>query len=241
MNRISRDSETAGTMTREDIFDSLDNTIEEARKIFNQANDLFLFLPDTSRQTREARKVLRNAFDWVKIVEGRLNFYSVGDALKLTDAYDLMHRMAYNQPADKETINKIILKAFAALIHGDKDVDPYVLFKAIERHARHREQAFLDKPLTWTCRCLDEWHKQAVKGFDLTYLSDYDILSRVNILLDADLYAFEGHNQQKFKQRLAEQHRHYLDDYTASDWRIEIGLENFRCITTRYLLSKESR
>ena len=75
---------------------------------------------------------------------------------------------------------------------------------------RQREQAFLDKPLAWIFQCLDEWHKQAVKDFDRTYLSDYDILSRVNILLDVYLFAFEGRNQQKFKQQLAEQHRYYL-------------------------------
>lgn len=233
MNKTSWDSKTVETMACEDVFDSLDNTIEEAKRILNHANDLFLFLPDTSRQTREALEVLRKAFDWVKTVECHFRFYSVGDALKLTDAYDLMHRMAYNQPADKETINKIILKAFDALIHGDKDVDPYVLFKAIERHARHREQAFLDKPLTWIFQCMDEWHKQAVKGFDSTSLSDYDILSRVNILLDADLFAFEGRNQQKFKQRLAEQHHHYLDNYNATDRKTHSAVERFRYASGR--------
>lgn len=128
-----------------------------------------------------------------------------------------MHRLAYNQPADKETINKIILKAFDVLIHGDKNIDQYVLFKAIEGRARQREQAFLDKPLTWIFQSLDEWHKQAVKGFDRTSLSDYDILSRVNIPLDADLFAFEGRNQKAFKQRLAEQYRYDLDKYDATD------------------------
>ncbi len=122
----------------------------------------------------------------------------------MTDAYDLMHRIAYNQPANKETINKIILKAFDAMIHGDKQVDQYVLFEAIERRAHQREQAFLDKPLTWIFQCLDEWHKHAVKGFDRTALYDYDILSRVNILLDADLFTFDGRNQKTFKQRLVE-------------------------------------
>lgn len=63
MNRMSRDCKTVETMVCEDVFDSLNNTIEEAERILNHANDLFLFLPDTSRQTREAREVLRRAFD----------------------------------------------------------------------------------------------------------------------------------------------------------------------------------
>lgn len=216
------------------VFDSLDNTIEEAERILNHANDLFLFLHDTSRQTREAREVLSKAFDWVKTVGGRLRSYSAGDALKLTDAYDLMYRIAYNQPTNKETINKIILKAFDALIHGDKDVDQYVLFKAIERRARQREQAFLDNPLTWLFQSLDEWHKQAVKGFDSTFLSDYDILSRVNILLDADLFAFEGRNQMVFKQCLVEQHRHYLSFSATTDLLMAGALKDFRHLSSIY-------
>lgn len=235
MNRTSQDSNTVRTMACEDVFDSLDNTIEEARKVLNHANDLFLFLPDTSRQTREAREVLRKAFEWVKTVEGHLKFYSAGDALKLADAYDLMHRMAYNQPAEKETIDKIILKAFDARIRGDKDVDQYVLFKAIERRARQREQAFLGKPLTWLFQCLDAWHKQAVKGFDRTDLSDYDILSRVNILLDADLFAFEGRNQKAFKQHLVASTRHCLDHYDASDRKTRSEAERFRYASDRQI------
>lgn len=234
MNRTSRDSKTVRTMACENVFDSLDNTIEEARKVLNHANDLFLFLPDTSRQTREAREVLRKAFEWVKTVEGHLKFYSAGDALKLADAYDLMHRMAYNQPAEKETIDKIILKAFDARIRGDKDVDQYVLFKAIERRARQREQAFLGKPLTWLFQCLDAWHKQAVKGFDRTDLSDYDILSRVNILLDADLFAFEGRNQKAFKQHLAEQHRQFLSYHVSTDLLISYVTNDFRQLSSIY-------
>ena len=154
----------------------------------------------------------------------------------MTDAYDLMHRIAYNQPADKETINKIILKAFDVLIHGDKNIDQYVLFKAIERRARQREQAFLDKPLTWIFRSLDEWHKQAVKGFDRTSLSDYDILSRVNILFDADLFAFEGRNQKAFKLHLAEQYRYDLDKYDATDRKNHSEVERFRYASGRHIL-----
>lgn len=118
---------------------------------------------------------MKRANDWVKTVDDLFESYTPGEALMITDAYDLMHRIAYDQPADKEAINKIILKAFDVRIRGDNDVDQDALFKAIERCARQHEQAFLDKPLTWTCRCLDEWHKQAVKGFDRTNLSDYDI------------------------------------------------------------------
>lgn len=52
---------------------------------------------------------------------------------------------------------------------------------------------------------------QAVKGFDKTKLSGYDIQSRVKILLDADLYAYEGRKQGAFKKLLAEQYNYYLE------------------------------
>lgn len=79
MDRTSRDCKTVETMVCEEVFDSLDNAIDEAERILNHANGLFLFLPDTSRQTHEARKVLCKAFDWVKTVEGRFKSYSAGD------------------------------------------------------------------------------------------------------------------------------------------------------------------
>lgn len=235
MDMASDRSMQTGTIVHENnIFCCVDNTIEEACRIVNYANDIRLFLPNTSRQSREARTVMKLANDWVKTVDSLFESYTPGEALKIADAYDLMHRIAYNQPADKETINKIFLKAFDALIQGDKGVDQYVLFKAIERRARQREQAFLNKPLTWIFQSLDEWHKQAVKGFDRRYLSDYDIISRVNILLDADLFAFEGRNQKTFKQRLAEQHHQYLDNYDAADRKNRSEVERFRYASDRF-------
>jgi len=48
-------------------------------------------------------------------------------------------------------------------------------------------------------------------------LSDYDIISRVTMLLESDLFANEGRNQDQFKKSLEEQHCYYLDGYTAPD------------------------
>ena len=161
--------------------------------------------------------------------------------MRLTDSYEFMHRIAFQCPAKPEELNKVKLAAFDAMIHGDKSVDEYVMFRAIRNAVRQRDKAFFDKPLTWSCISEERWHKEAVSGFDRTRLSDYDIISRVTILLESDLYAYEGRNQDQFKKSLAEQYSYYLDGFTAYDRRTEISLENFRCISTRYLLSKESR
>lgn len=222
---------TIDTEVHEEIFER----IEEASRILNQANDLRLFLNDTSRQSREAREVVRWASEWVRTVEDRFNTLVPGEALLLADHYDLMHRVAFRVPADKKVLDRIILRALDARIHGDKSVDEYILYKAIERRVRQREQAFLDKPLTWLGLCISDWHKQALKGFDHTDLSDYDILSRVNILLSTDLTAFEGRNQQSFKQRLFNQHRNFLDQDASANLLMTCALNDFRHLSTRFL------
>lgn len=92
-----------------------------------------------------------------------------------------MHRIAFGSSPNVEEINRLKLEAFDAMIHGDKEVDEYIMFRVIRTAVRQRNKAFLDKPLTWSCLVLERWHKEAVDGFDNTKLTDYDIQSRVNI------------------------------------------------------------
>lgn len=226
------ESITIDTEVREDIFE----TVEEASLIINRADDLRLFLNDTSRQSREAIEIVRLASEWVKTIESGSNSYTPGEALLLADHYDLLHRVAFRLPADKEVINRIILRAFDARIHGDKSVDEYILYKAVERRIWQREKTFLEKPLTWLGLSLGEWHKQALKGFDHTELSDYDIISRVNILLNTDLTAFEGRNQQPFKQHLFNRYRSFLDYDASAGLLMTCALNDFRHLSTRYAL-----
>lgn len=221
---------TVDTEVSEDIFE----TIEEASRIIKRADDLRLFLNDTLRQSREAREVVRLASEWVKTIESGFNSYTPGEALLLADHYDLMHRLAFRLPADKGILDRIVLRAFDARIHGDKGVDEYILYKAVERRIWQHEKAFLDKPLTWLSLSLGEWHKQALKGFDHTELSDYDIISRVNILLNTDLTPFEGRNQQPFKQNLFNRHRSFLDHDDSADLLMTCALNDFRHLSTRF-------
>lgn len=223
------ESITADTELRVDIFER----VEEASSILNRANDLRLFLNDTSRQSREARDLMRQASEWVRTVD--FDSLTPGEALLLVDHYDLMHRVAFRLPADKKVLDRIILRAFDARIHGDKSVDEYILYKAVERRIWQREQVFLDKPLTWLGLCINEWHKQALIGFDHTELSDYDILSRANILLSTDLTAFEGSNQQSFKQQLFNRYRSFLDYNAPADLLMTTALNTFRHLSTRFI------
>lgn len=224
------ESITIDTEVREEIFE----TVEEASLIISRVDDLRLFLNETSRQSREAIEIVRLASEWVKTIESRFNSYTPGEALLLADHYDLMHRVAFRLPADKGVLDRIILRAFDARIHGDKSVDEYILYKAVERRIWQREKSFLDKPLTWLGLCINEWHKQALKGFDHTELSDYDIISRVNILLNTDLTAFEGSNQQTFKQRLFNRYRRFLDHDASANLLMTCALNDFRHLSTRF-------
>lgn len=224
------ESMTADKELQVNIFES----IEEASRILNRADDLRLFLNDTSRQSREAGEVVRLASEWVRMVEGRFNSLTPGDALLLADHYDLMHMVAFRLPADKGILDRIIQSAFNARIHGDKSVNEYILYKAVERRILQREQAFLDKPLTWLVQCISEWHEQALEGFDHTELSDYDIISRVNILLDSDLTAFEGSNQQAFKQRLFNHYRIFLDYDGPANLLMTSVINDFRDLSSRF-------
>lgn len=110
------ESMTTDTDLHLNVFES----IEEASRILNRADNLRLFMNDTSRQSREAGEVVRLASEWVRMVEGRFNSLTSGDALLLVDHYDRLHRLAFRLPADKGILDRIILSAFDARIHGDK-------------------------------------------------------------------------------------------------------------------------
>lgn len=109
-----------------------------------------------------------------------------------------------------------------------------IMFRVIRNAVRQRNKAFFDKPLTWSCISEERWHKEAILGFDNTRLSDYDIISRVTILLESDLYAYEVRNQNQFKKSLAERCRHYLNDYTSLDRRMVATVKTFAIVSSRF-------
>lgn len=181
----------------------VDRLIDSASRILDRADGLNLFLPGTSRQSRDAMRLIREAATWVGNVKSRFDSFSAGEALSLVDFFDLMHRIACQQPADRAFVNDIILRAFEARIHGDKTVDEYLLYRAIHARIINKDKAFLDRPLSWLCLTLDRWHKEARAGYGKTTLPAYDIISRASILMESDLFAYEGRNQRSFKQHLA--------------------------------------
>lgn len=182
-----------------------------AAQIIGKAEELGLFQPHASRQSREALRLIADASAWIRSVTDCLNAYTPGEALRIADAYDLIHRIAHRRPASQQTLGNIALRAFDARLKGDSTVDEYDLYRAIQSAINRKEKAFLGRPLSWLCSRLERWHREAAKGYSRTALSDYDILSRATILLQTDLYAFEGSRQADFKRRLAAAIRPLLD------------------------------
>lgn len=216
-------------------FTQADDVIECASRILDRANELELFVPETSRQSRDAVQLIREATMWVNNVKSLIESSSTDEALSLIDVFDLIHRIAFQQPADRTFVNAIILKAFEARIHGDKTVDEYILYRVIYSRIIYKDKAYFGRPLTWLSLTLDRWHKEAVGGYDKTVLSTYDIINRASILLEANLFAYEGRTQKAFKQHLAATTRHYLDNYDATDLKARYAVEMFRNASDRHI------
>ena len=216
-------------------FSDVDEINDCAYKLINVGNSIGIFLSATPLQSREAMQVYQVARRWVNTVKRQLQIMQSAVAMRLVESYEIMHRLAFNTSAKNEELNGIKLAAFDAMIHGDREVDEYIMFRVIRNAVRQREKVFLDKPLTWSCITEERWFKEAIQGFDHTKLSDYDIISRITILLESDLFAYEGSNRDQFKQTLVNQHRHYLEGYTTPDRRTENALNGFRLLAHRYM------
>ena len=220
-------------------FDNVDVVTESASQMLASANELGLFMSQTSRQSINARRFVEDAIVWISNVRKQIDAYPIGKALALIDVYDLLHRVTYRRPADRGFVNGIILKAFEARIHGDTTVDEYVLYRAIRSGINRKDKAFFGRPLQWLCLTEESWYNEAIKGYDRSRLSDYDILNRAAILLETDLFAFEGSNQTAFKRRLLNSTRHYLDNYTAPDPKTHLALNRYLSTSANFLSGEE--
>lgn len=216
-------------------FSKVEDVIDSAARILDRANELKLFLSETSRQSRDAARLISEAKRWADKVKTHINLYSAAEALALTDIIDLMHRIAYQQPADRALINGIIFKAFDARIHGEKTVDEYMLYRAIRAGIARKDKAFLDRPMQWLCLCNKCWYDEAVKGYGQSGLSSYDIISRATILMEADLLAYEGRNQTAFKRRLYDSTRRYIDNYDAAERKACYAVRQYRTSSAAFM------
>lgn len=220
-------------------FDKVDEVNRFAGNLINLGNSLGAINDSKRLQSQEAVAIYQAAKGWVNTVKNRLLSMPSSDAVRIIDSYEIMYRIA-NWTSEKPVeIDNVKLAAFEALVRGDKKVDEYIMFRLIRKAIRQREEAFLGKPLKWSCLKEDQWHKEAKAGFDRTKLSDYDILNRASILLESDLYAFEGSQQLDFKRQLFDNTRHYLDNYDATDSKTQFAAEQYLYASAKFLTEEE--
>lgn len=191
------------------------------------------------KPTRDSNELRQIANKLVRKLDEILPKMFAANALLIISAYDMAHRFAYKSPADPKMQNKYILKAFDALIHGDKEVDEYNLYQIIENKILFKDQAYFDKPLQWISISLDRWCKNFSYGKSQTPLSDYDTIQQVTILLRSNLFFKFGNDADKFKKELFEHHRNFLNNY--NNWNIKdiLALHTYLLTVSIYLSPNE--
>ena len=105
---------------------------------------------------------------------------------------------------------KDILADFEARIRGDKSIDPYLLYRGINAGIAKRDPRYLGRPLQWSTAMLDRWYKDITgvnagsssRGSTTEGTTLYDLLQKAAILMETDLWFYEGAGQKAFKQRL---------------------------------------
>lgn len=209
-------------------FSNVEEIESYAGMVFACADRAGMFMSATPLRSKEAMTVSVAARNWLDAVKTAIDTMTAGDALALIDSYDMMHRIAYCRQSPRQFTDRYKLQAFDARIHGDKSVDQYILFRAIDAEIKRQNKQFFGKPLQWYSLTLDSWYNEFKSGRSARPLSVYDTLQRVTILLQSDLRIFESRNEAAYKQLLFENHRHYLDKITAYDFRtLRAGIQGY--------------
>ena len=172
-----------------------------ASLILSQANFLGIF-SGKDFDFSDALELRMTARRWLQRVEERMSNFTAGEALTLSDYYDLVHRVGFDKAAESNFLNRYRMNAFEAYIIGDRRVDQYTLYHVVAHEVSRRNPLFLGRPLQWMAFCIEEWYEQFRNGSKQITLSDYDVLQRITILLESDLFAFSGSRQEAFKQQL---------------------------------------
>ena len=228
-------------------FATVEEAIASGTALCKTANDAGIFLreDDPARDRLTLKRVRRESKDWLKAARKQIDTMSVGDALKLLGTYDSVHRVAYGTSADPTFLNKYTMAAFESRIRGNKEVDPYILYRQINAGIARRDPLYLGRPLQWSTTILDRWYKELSGGYgnfshEATNPADalYDRLQKAAILMETDLWAYEGTNQKAFKQQLFKEFSTIF--YSLSDCDIATlrTLKTFLASSRRYI-SKE--
>lgn len=64
---------------------------------------------------------------------------SLADTERVIDTYEIMYQIVNWTSAKLIEIDNVKLTAFDAMIHGDKNVDEYIMFRLIHKAIRQRK------------------------------------------------------------------------------------------------------
>lgn len=162
-------------------------------------------------------QITKLAERWSRGVERSIDRLSPADALEILETYDLVKRIILSREPDADFMFRNVDRALDPRIHGDESINRYKLYDRISAGLRCKEKAYYGRPLDWTMGMLDSWHNEFLSGqyTGFTPATDYDIISRVAILLTADLSAFEF-DPEAYKRQLFDNHRHHLEEVTEA-------------------------
>lgn len=206
-----------------------------ASLILSQANFLGIF-SGKDFDFSDARELRMIARRWLQMAAEFMPTFAVGDALTLSDYYDLVHRVGFGKATDSDILNRYRMNAFEAYIRGDRSVDQYTLYHAVAHEVSRRNPLFLGRPLQWMAFCIEEWYEQFRNWTKHLTLSDYDVLQRVTILLESDLFAFCGSQQEAFKRQLIRTYLPFTEKIADMDSITQKSLLMFvRSICGKYL------
>ena len=163
-------------------------------------------------------RIRRSSLQWIEKAEQSLPGYTPGEALETIVAYDFIHRLAYNAAPIPDLIDRHVLRAFEAMLQGDATINKFTLFRRITFGIRRKSPLYTGRPLKWQSHQLARWHKEIKNSMknqrdinNPNNQSNKEDIEKISILLESDLFPFEGTNEVAFKQTLFSTHRHLLD------------------------------
>lgn len=182
--------------------------------------------------TAMSRQLLQQSKEWVKAIESNITVTPVHELIVALCGFDLIHRIAFRTPASSAFIGGCYLKSFNERMRGNMLISDTDLYSAISDRIQFRDKAFFDKPLQWQCLTSSEWYNECKSTGKFLNSSLEQSLHKARILLDKDLFAFTGRNQEQFKRMLSD---HYLPSIIVN------GTENAETLKAKLAFLRSNR
>lgn len=182
--------------------------------------------------TATSRQLLQKSKEWIKTIENNITATPVHELIVALSGFDLIHRITFRTPASSAFIGGCSLKSFNERIRGNRLISDTDLYSAISDRIQFRDKAFFDKPLQWQCLTSSEWYNECKSTGKFRNSSLEQSLHKARILLDKDLFAFTGRNQEPFKRML---YNNYLSSLTVN------GSENAETLRAKLAFLRSNR